>query len=287
MDSDQRTRIICLGGSYTGRYLALNFAGQTAVTFLTRSPERLIAEGFCAIRPADVRAFGPLDLILDTVPAVKREGEIHLPYRSALAGVVKDGNHPTYVHLSTTAVYPPGVEALREEDLPTCDEDTLPDPQTDRARDRLLLEAAIAGGYSGARILRCGGIYGPGRSLAVRFGKGDFSRARSGNRMVTRIHVHDLCRLVLAVGRTGPGAEPRLINAVDSRASSNLETFQYLEREMGITVPGNWRTQPPRGRKVLSKYASALLGGQYRFPTYREGLADSLCPQGSSGTKPI
>ena len=271
-------RIICLGGSYTGRYLARNFSGEAAVTFLTRNPERLRAEGFSAVAANDLPAAfdSPESLILDTVPTFRRYGKLHLPYRSTLSSLAEGASRPVYLHLSTTAVYPSGFTAQRGEDLPTHDEDTTPGPESARAKDRLLLEEAIIDTYAGARILRCGGIYGPDRCLATRFSKGDFSRAKTGNRMVTRIHVHDLCRLILSFGRAQPRIEANLVNAVDRRPSSNRETFEHLEGVLGITVPGDWRKEAPKGRMVASKYADGLLGGHYRFPTYMEGFAACL-----------
>lgn len=276
-------RILCLGGSYTGMYLARNFP-EAEVTFVARDPERLTAGGLSAFAdPADaVESAGvPVDLVLDTVPTVKEAGAIHLPYRAALEPLMAGPNRagqgrPTLVHLSSTSVYPSDFTAEREDDLPTQDEDTAPGPDSDRAKDRLLLEQAITAAYADARILRCGGIYGPGRCVATRFRDGDFARAGSGNRMVTRIHVHDLCRLILAFGKADPGIPATTVNAVDDRPSSNREVFAHLESVLGITVPGDWRDESPVGRRVITRFSSGLLGGQYRFPTYKEGFAHCL-----------
>jgi hypothetical protein len=272
-------RILCLGGSYTGAYLAGNFL-DADVTFLARDPERLVAEGFSV---ADPRRIGeqPFDLVLDTVPTVKIDGEIHLPYQADLeplmSGPKMSGpNRPVFLHLSTTSVYSSNYTAEREQDLPTQDEDTPTGPDSDRAKDRLVLEQAVTAAYTDARILRCGGIYGPGRCVATRFRDGDFSRAGSGNRMVTRIHVHDLCRLILAFGKADVGLPISTVNAVDERSSSNRDTFAHLQGVLGVTVPGDWRTARPMGRSVVSRYAAGLLDGQYRFPTYKEGFSDCL-----------
>jgi len=268
-------RILCLGGSYTGMYLARNFP-DADVTFLARDPERLIFEGFRAVDQDQNDGGSPFDLVLDTVPTVKLEGEIHLPYRTALAPLMTGSNRPVFLHLSTTSVYPSDFTAEHVSDLPTQDEDTPTDPDSDRAKDRLLLEQAVTAAYADAQILRCGGIYGPGRCVATRFRDGDFSRAGSGNRMVTRIHVHDLCRLILAFGKADAGLPVSTVNAVDERSSSNRDAFAHLEEVLGVTVPGDWRTARPMGRSVVSRYAADLLGGQYRFPTYKEGFSNCL-----------
>ncbi len=270
-------RVLCLGGGYTSTYLAHNFH-EVDVTFLTRNPERLITGGLRVFQPAGgtVAADVTIDLVLDTVPTVKRDGKIRLPYRSALAPLMDGPDRPVFLHLSTTSVYPSNFTAECEDGLPTQDEDTPTGPNSDRAKDRLVLEQAIISTYAEARILRCGGIYGPGRCVATRFRDGDFSRAGSGNRMVTRIHVHDLCRLILAFGAAGADIGTATVNAVDERSSSNRETFGHLETVLGFTVPGEWRTAQPVGRRVVSRYTAGLLDGGYRFPTYREGFADCL-----------
>ncbi len=268
-------RVLCLGGSYTGMYLARNFP-EANVTFLARDPERLVAEGLAVVDPDSINGGARFDLVLDTVPTVKLDGEIHLPYQAVLELLMTGPDSPVFLHVSTTSVYPSDFTAEDESDLPTQDEDTPTGPDSDRAKDRLVLEHAVAAAYADARILRCGGIYGPGRCVATRFRDGHFSRAGSGNRMVTRIHVHDLCRLILAFGKADVALPVSTVNAVDERSSSNRDTFAHLEDVLGITVPGDWRTARPMGRSVVSRYAAGLLGGQYRFPTYKEGFSNCL-----------
>ena len=124
--------------------------------FLTRNPERLRTEGFSAVGAGDLPAAcdSPASLILDTVPTYRRDGKLQLPYRSALSALMEGRTRPVYLHLSTTAVYPSGFTAQRDGDLPTQNEDTIPHPESGRAKDRLLLEEAIIDTYAGARILR-------------------------------------------------------------------------------------------------------------------------------------
>ena len=130
--------------------------------------------------------------------------------------------------------------------------------------------------YSGAEVYTA-----LAEALATRFSKGDFSRTATGK---SNGHAHSRPRSMqahtLIFGRLQAGTRANLVNAVDRRPSCNRETFEYLERLLGITVPGDWRNEAPKGRMVVSKYADGLLGGHYRFPTYREGFAACLAPAG-------
>ena len=154
------------------------------------------------------------------------------------------------------------------------DEKSKPFPETERGQKRLQSEMAIRQLYPRAKILRSTGIYGPGRSLAEAFQAGDFARAKCGNRFVSRIHVHDLLRLAFALGENPQN--PSLVHAVDEGVESYKEVFSFMEREFYFSIPGDWRTSPPKGRIIRSLYAKKLLGGVYCFPSYREGFSKLL-----------
>jgi len=255
-------KILCLGWSYTGRYLSANFPEQE-VFFLSRRSADLETRGFLSHKENDSSDSHTYDLILDCVPPEKEE----LPYRSVVESLLSQRRIP-YVHISATSVF--GENSGEEEELLVFDELSAVCPSDEKGEARVKRELMVREVY-GARIVRSTGIYGPGRCLALQFQSGNFERARSGNRMVSRIHVHDLCRLILAVS----SQEKPLLHAVDTKPSSNLETFVYLEELLGISVPGNWRDQRVEGRIIRSLYALSILS-IYRFPTYREGFRDCL-----------
>ena len=264
-----------------GRFLARNFGGHT-VHLLAREPERLRLQGYRAYSSLDAAEEtlpAAFDLVLDTVPPVtSSDDRLVLPYARDVQFALERNPAAAYVHVSSTSVYPPGGPADEEGRNAEVDESTPAAPATERGEGRLRLEELVLRTYPGATIVRSGGIYGPGRCIAARFRAGDFRGTDRGNRVVSRIHVTDLCRLVLAVASAavaGAGA-PRYVNAVDQRPSPNKETFEYIERLLDITVPGNWRAGGPVGRKVASNHSAELLGGRYQYPSYREGFVDCL-----------
>ncbi|MBE7438020.1 MAG: hypothetical protein HS115_06140 [Spirochaetales bacterium] len=280
-------RILVLGGSYTGRYLAAVHAEKSAikraltvredlrqafdsisrVCLVTRSIDAYRSLGFDVLEPHEA-CRSQFDLVLDTVPQASAGSPA---YAESIARLMAGKSAPVYVHISTTSVYPANPPAL-DEGVPCLNEDTPPMPDTDGARNRLQLERLILESYPQARILRSAGLYGPGRALPLMFQAKDFNRLLSGNGVVSRIHVADLLRLAIAM----VGANtPSLVNAVDACPSANSKTFAYLEDLLGQTLPGSWRGDMPVGRAMESKYARKMLG-DYLYPSYVEGFYDVL-----------
>jgi len=183
-------RILVLGASYTGRFLAANFP-EHLVRFASRDSAKLASLNLIADSEDNY------DLILDTVPAIKSENGIALPYLDLCR------RHPEaiLVHISSTSVFAEKFTTAHPADLPVFDETAEASPQTNRGLLRLELEGAIRAHFPEAFVLRAGGIYGPGRCIAIQFQKKDFRRADSGNRVVSRIHVYDLCALALALAK--------------------------------------------------------------------------------------
>lgn len=259
-------KILVLGGSYTGKYIHNHFS-EHIVFFMSRSPADLVSQGY---RPWD-GAFSwdePFDMILDTVPALLSEkGEIELPYRYPITKILAAFPETAYVHVSSTSVYPQGIEAGEISELPVYDEKTPPAPENKQGEKRLLLEKNIKAYFSRAKIIRSGGIYGPGRGMAFKIKSGSFPGSDE-NRMISRIHVHDLSRICLAAAFS----DLDLVNAVDLHPSPNSETYAYLEDCYGKKIPGNWKDRPVSGRILKSLYAEKLLG-EFKYPSYKEGFA--------------
>jgi len=265
-------RILCLGQSFTGAYLASEFPVE--VRFLSRS------------QWDSLDGFQP-DIILDTVPSVEAGGEIKNPlYRME----VESFDVP-FIHISSTSVYPGSEDGLLEVD------ELSVTGESEKCRRRLLVEEAILKFRPDALIVRAGGLYGPGRSLPLFLAQGRGRFFERGNEIISRIHVHDLCRIVLAAGArlaAGKGSFPgfqrdQLINAVDPNPSSVEETRVYLQefyqkpeiREVlqkeGLQAPEEMPApaQVSGQRLVKSRYTESLIG-RFRFPDFKAGFLDSM-----------
>jgi len=188
------------------------------------------------------------------------------------------------VYLSTTAVYgDTGGAAV--------DEDTPPEPASDRGLRRLDAERAVLqyGRLAGvpARVLRVPGIYGPGRLPLERLRAGApvprEAQAGPGN----RIHVDDLARACLAAADyTGPDS---VFNVGDGSHASMTAYFRAVAEAAGLPAPEELpmeevlaRSSPAmRGfltesRRVLTGRMTDVLGCRPRYAEFREGIAASL-----------
>tara|TARA_A100001037_G_scaffold306093_1_gene349191 strand:- start:20313 stop:21140 length:828 start_codon:yes stop_codon:yes gene_type:complete len=270
-------KILCLGASFTGTFLASKFGDLNTIKFLTRRPSIVKKLGFAVANSAFVNEIDKPDLILDTIPpSIDEAGQLSLPYGKIVDRLMSSQTDVIYIHISSTSVYPSKFTSASEIDVPYFDEDSVADPDTKRGASRLKLEDKILKRYDNSRIIRAGGIYGPGRSLISRFMQGDFSRFNGNNKMVSRIHVQDLCRIILSFGTPKPGVNTSIVNGVDIMPSTNQGTFAYIEKLTGVTLPINMKTDTVLGRKITSKYAKTLLNNEYVFPTFREGFLDCI-----------
>ena len=264
-------KILCLGAGYTSTYLARMFSREVAVFFLSRNPESVRSEGLNLFDPEDIADY---DIVLDTMPAVDNgAGSIREPaYRDVSEKILQSNLDAFYLHISSTSVYPGGGQIASPQDVLVFDENTPANPVEYRGEKRLRLEEIVQKNYPKNKILRSAGIYGPGRSLVERFMTGDFGRAGSGNRLVSRIHVHDLCRLIMAMVALKKEDALNLVNGVDLEPTENKVIFEWMEEELKLNIPGSWRDENPTGRKIKSLYGETLLGGRYRYPSFREGF---------------
>jgi nucleoside-diphosphate-sugar epimerase len=185
---------------------------------------------------------------------------------AAIAGEL--GRAARVVYLSSTAVF--GRARGR------VDEQTTVDPSEAPAKRRLEAERAYLG--SGAAVVRAAGIYGPFRGLHRRLLNGSFRMAGSGSNVVSRIHVADLSRIVLALLRAPePLVRERIYVAADDAPVPQIEVIQWLCERLGLPLPGS----EPSGdvavslrhdRAVDNSRVKSALSLRLEFPTYREGF---------------
>ena len=166
------------------------------------------------------------------------------------------------------------------------DETTPANPQSERARRRLVAEDAwrALGKRTGKRvaIFRLPGIYGPGRSTLDNLRQGTARRLVKKGQVFNRIHVEDIAR-VLEAAMTKDG-QHEIYNVTDDEPAPAQDTVAYAAELLGVTPPPEIafedaelsemaRSFYSENKRIRNKRIKSDLGVTLAYPTYREGLA--------------
>ena len=145
--------------------------------------------------------------------------------------------------------------------------------------------------YPAARVdlFRVAGIYGPGRSVLDDVRAGTARRVDRPDHHFGRIHRDDIAAAVLAAMRQDRPPGPRVLNLTDDEPAPNAAVVAEAARLLGAPPPplvpfeAALAAMSPMGRsfwaedrKVASRKTKQRLGLEWRYPTYREGLAAIL-----------
>ena len=129
-------------------------------------------------------------------------------------------------------------------------------------------------------VLRCAGIYGPGRSVLDKL---DRAVVREGH-VINRIHIDDLAELVARIAQT---PVPGIYNVADGHPEAPEAVVDFAARLAGQPTPPRvgWR-DPSLSEMARSFYsetkrvdigrAKRTFSWEPRYPSYREGLRQVL-----------
>lgn len=233
------------------------------------------------VDPAQVpdltRIIGGSDVLVSCVPP-SADGDPTASIAEAAAGA----GVGAFVYLGSTGVYPPGAGHV--------DEDT---PVQARGRGARRLEAeqtvrqvALRSGLR-ATILRIAAIYGPGRGIHARLRAATYRVPGDGGNHVSRVHVDDLASIVLTAGQSqldDPRGTVRLYTVADQMPTTAREHADGVAHALGLppapSMPIEDAPETLRGdRRVSSARLRDELGFTFRYPTWREGLAQCLAEE--------
>jgi nucleoside-diphosphate-sugar epimerase len=288
--ADASHHLLVFGPGYSGLAIARSvFAAGIAVSCVSRDPARALPAGL-ALVPFDAAGAaiaGATHLVAtaapeaDGDPVLRRWGaEIAAAPRLAWIG-----------YLSTTGVY-------GDRGGGWVDEATPPAPGSPRAVARLAAEAAWRAVAAGRRldIFRLAGIYGPGRSAFDELRAGRARRVLKPGHCFGRIHRDDIAAAVRAAMLQDRPAGARILNLADDEPAESAVVVAEAARLLGMPPPPAVEfdvavaTMSPmarsfwaENRKVSSRATRAMLGLEWRFPGYREGLAAILAEERAEG----
>ncbi len=288
---EQKKLLIIAGLGYAGRAVAEAAASAGwRVAATSRQPESLTAPQEVELVGFDEAgsAFAAATHWLITTPPDEAGDPVLRRHASALAS----GNQRWIGYLSTTGVY--GDRAGG-----TVDEATPPAPGQPRSQRRLAAEEAWrAARPVGAALDLCrvGGIYGPGRAPFAELRAGIARRVVKPGHSFSRIHRDDIAHAVMAAISNPPDAGCRVLNFVDDEPADSAAVMAEAARLLGMAPPPAVPFEEARAsmspmalsfwsenRRVANAATKAALGIEWRYPSYREGLAASLAEERHQG----
>jgi len=181
-------------------------------------------------------------------------------------------------YLSTVGVY-------GDHDGDWVDEDSETRPVSERSRARVAAEdawrkVADTRGVPLA-ILRLSGIYGPGRNGFINLAKGTAKRLVKPGQVFNRIHVDDIAGALALLADQRLGG---VFNVSDDEPAPPQEVVAHAAELAGVAPPPeigfDEAELSPMARsfygenKRVSNAKIKAAGYAFRYPTYREGLAD-------------
>ncbi|HEY4059702.1 MAG TPA: NAD-dependent epimerase/dehydratase family protein [Kofleriaceae bacterium] len=226
---------VIVGCGYTGTYLARALLARgtpLTITRRTADSSAAIAQQLRAEFPAatiDALVFNVESPdALDQYDAENSVVVVSAPPGRDPAREIRDlPRCHKLVYLSSTGVYGRGNGALVDESWPT-------EPLSATGIARLAAESALADRSEPTVALRIAGIHGPGRGIADRIKAGTYRIVGDGTAHVSRIHVEDLARAIIAAGDsdiTGP------INIADDDPAPIGVVADAIAQALGMPPP--------------------------------------------------
>jgi len=186
--------------------------------------------------------------------------------RNVLAGLRTRPERAVLV--SSTAVYGSLVGRV-DEDTP------IPDP-SGRAAALLTAERMFRDAM-GARgsVLRCGGIYGPGRTHLIDKVLSGTAVVPEGSAVTNRIHRDDAAAAVVHL--LGHADAAPVYIGVDEEPAEMAEVLGFLAGRLGVPRPGTGAVTRERGgSRICDSARLRATGFRFAYPSYRAGYAEML-----------
>lgn len=284
-DKDSKPHLLVIGCGDLGGACAQHFAAQGwRVTGVRRSPVPIPGVELVRADVTQPETLRPLqaiaaDLVLIVLtPGGFNEARYRAVYVDGLANILAALNTSRLqrvVWVSSTSVFAQDDGSLLDETSPA---------QPGGFSGQCLLEAEqlLAASQLPHTILRCGGIYGPGRErLRQQLLNGKRSSAMPV-RISNRIHRDDvvgILQFLLRQAAAHAELEP-LYLAVDAEPTPIAEVERWFADYLGLQYE-NMQEQAGEmrgGNKRCSNARLQALGYRFIYPSYREGLPTLLQP---------
>ncbi|RUO79768.1 NAD(P)-dependent oxidoreductase [Idiomarina tyrosinivorans] len=275
-------RVLLLGYGDIASRVARRLTAQAGVEVvgICRNPEHKSAPQGVTLQAADIsneQDLKPLlqnqhwDVAVVTLTPAEysdegyRQGYV-VPMRHLQMALHQHPNIQRLLYISSTSVYQHQAGEWVDENTPT-------QPQKATAKRLLEAERLVASFAAETAILRCSGIYGPGRTYALK-------RSQQTDLSVTdawtnRIHSEDVAKVIVALLHRQQ-ALPDTLLVTDNQPSRQANVYRWLAQQQGVDC-ANWTEQTAQELgKRCSNQRLRELGIVLDFPSYREGYSALL-----------
>ena len=230
-------------------------------------------------KPETLRAIADVDAIAFTSAA----DEFSEPgYRSAYVTAL-DSLLSTFTSRSKPPkriVFTSSTSVYAQNDGAWIDELSPAQPAAFSGSVMLEAEQALHASSMESVVLRCSGIYGPGRTRLidqVRNGAAKLSAAESP--YTNRIHRDDVARAVAHL-LFSPQPEPLYIGSDDEPAPRN-EVFEWLRQQLDAPALGTSEVVSERGGNKRCRNARLKASGfEFKYKSFRDGYSEMLSRSG-------
>ena len=283
------SRVLVIGGGYTGQRFAAAAAARGATVWQTRRsttlPPAAASPQVLAFDPAKGQCLAIPDGISHALVTIPPDTTGRDP---ALDHLLADLRHQPLQwlgYLSTTGVYGDSQGAWVDETSPTA-------PSLPRSRARLQCERHWLESGLPVMSFRLPAIYGPGRCPFQQLLTGTARLVHKPGQVFCRIHVDDIVGSLLHSLALPPALRPALLNVSDDCPCPSSETLGYAAHLLGCPLPplqhfdaiaaamspmalSFWADN----RRVSNRRLCQELGYRLRYRSYREGFAASLAEE--------
>ena len=311
-ESDANTTIFCFGFGYVCQHLARIMRGKDAQipnritgTVSSSKSQQIIldSQGLHTIiwQQGDdfssemLSALATSSHIIYSIPPNKDFETVQNDIRKTVAALKNLPNIKSIYYLSSTAVYGNHFGAWVDESTPCT-------PTSLAGKTRLIAENAwIESATPNSLpiwILRLSGIYGMGRNAVEDIIGGGVSfrleMPDSHTGVFSRIHVADICGVLLHLLEIVPTIKPQIINLADDLPATRSAVLDYafdllaiLESERPPRLP--YITASAQGlisakmqafyqdsKKIKNERLSNEIGYRLQYPSYKEGLQNFI-----------
>jgi len=276
-------KVLFIGfGDLAARAASRCIAAGWQVSGLKRSPAVVdnvnIVNGDCRDSELMARLVADHDLVIVslTPDSYTEEGyrQAYVEPARVLRNAVEHSPAPPGLILwvSSTSVYGKGQGELVDENTPAT-------PGGFSGEALLESEQIVAGCSAPTSVIRCSGIYGPGRERMIRLVKEGQCAPASPVQWSNRIHADDCGGVLFHLAQkffTGESIHPLYI-ATDCMPVPLHDVHRWLAEQHNVPF-GTRESSIGRGNRRCSNERLIASGYQFIYPTYREGYRALMQP---------